>query len=186
MTRRDRHLRTRRPRRAATRPRLLHRRRGAAADRDRPRAGTRARSWTSSARICFRFLVDSQGVTGRTRNRRDADGRWHGRRGVEDCWGRSVWAFGTAAAPGSRRSGCAASALSYFDHAVGQRSPHRRAMAFAALGAAEVLAVEPRHAARTASCSPTRSTRSAASRPIPHGRGPRRGCRTPTPRCPRR
>jgi hypothetical protein len=96
------------------------------------------------ARVCFQFLVDSQGVTGRTRNRRSVDGRWHGRRGVEDCWGRSAWAFGSAArfAPDEwMRSG----GISYFDHAVGQRSPHRRAMAFAALGAAELLAVEPRH-----------------------------------------
>lgn len=96
------------------------------------------------ARVCFRFLVGSQGVTGRTRNRRRVDGRWHGRRGVEDCWGRSAWAFGTVArlAPDEwMRAG----ALSYFSHAIGQRSPHRRAMAFASLGAAEVLAVEPRH-----------------------------------------
>ena len=47
-------------------------------------------------------------------------------------------------------SRCARGAMSYFGHAVGQRSPHRRAMAFAALGAAEVLAVEPRHSARAA------------------------------------
>src|SRR6185436_12065375 len=40
------------------------------------------------ARSCFRFLVEAQGVTGRVRNRRTAAGRWHGRRGVEDCWGR--------------------------------------------------------------------------------------------------
>lgn len=96
------------------------------------------------ARTCFRFLTESQGVTGRTRNRRDAKGRWHGRRGVEDCWGRSTWAFGSAArlAPDEWMRG---SAVSYFEHAVGQRSPHRRAMAFAALGAAELLAAEPRH-----------------------------------------
>jgi hypothetical protein len=96
------------------------------------------------ARVCFRFLVESQGVTGRTRNRRSANARWHGRRGVEDCWGRSVWAFGTAArfAPDEWMRG---SGVSYFDHAVAQRSPHRRAMAFAALGAAELLAVDPRH-----------------------------------------
>lgn len=96
------------------------------------------------ARVCFRFLVASQGVTGRTRNRRSANARWHGRRGVEDCWGRSAWAFGTAArfAPDEWMRG---SGVSYFDHAVGQRSPHRRAMAFAALGAAELLAVDPRH-----------------------------------------
>jgi hypothetical protein len=37
------------------------------------------------------------------------------------------------------------SGLSHFNHGVARRSPHRRAMAFAALGAAEVLAVDPRH-----------------------------------------
>lgn len=96
------------------------------------------------ARVCFRFLVDAQGVTGRTRNRRSARGRWQGRRGVEDCWGRSTWAFGSAARLATddwMRSG----AVSYFGHAVGQRSPHRRAMAFAALGAAELLLAHPRH-----------------------------------------
>ncbi|HZB42955.1 MAG TPA: hypothetical protein VE487_18420 [Ilumatobacter sp.] len=96
------------------------------------------------ARICFRFLTESQGVTGRTRNRRDADGRWHGRRGVEDCWGRSTWAFGSAAHL-ARDEGMRRSAMSYFDHAVGQRSSHRRAMAFAALGATELLAAKPGH-----------------------------------------
>jgi hypothetical protein len=108
------------------------------------REPTLGRELDEFARICFRFLVESQGVTGRTRNRRDAKGRWHGRRGVEDCWGRSVWAFGSAAhrAPDE---GMRASAVSYFGHAVGQRSPHRRAMAFAALGAAELLAAQPRH-----------------------------------------
>jgi len=96
------------------------------------------------ARRCFRFLVDAQGVTGRVRNRRDANGRWHGRRGVDDCWGRSVWAFGTTAHLATDRS-MRDSALSYFGHAIGQRSPHRRAMAFAAVGAAELLAIDPRH-----------------------------------------
>jgi len=96
------------------------------------------------ARTCFRFLVDAQGVTGRVRNRRSADGRWHGRRGVEDCWGRSVWAFGSVACLAAERS-MRDSAAAYFGHAVGQRSPHRRAMAFATLGAAELLAVQPRH-----------------------------------------
>jgi len=96
------------------------------------------------ARSCFRFLVEAQGVTGRVRNRRTAGGRWHGRRGVEDCWGRSVWAFGTVAHLAPEQS-MRESAVSYFGHAVGQRSPHRRAMAFAAIGAAELLAAEPGH-----------------------------------------
>lgn len=100
------------------------------------------RELSELARVSFRFLIDAQGVTGRVRNRRSTDGRWHGRRGVEDCWGRSVWAFGTAArlAPDQ---GMGESAVSYFEHAIGQRSPHRRAMAFAAIGAGELLATEP-------------------------------------------
>ena len=102
------------------------------------------RSTLELAGTAFRFLAESQGATGRTRNRRAAGGRWHGRRGVEDCWGRSVWAFGTAArhAPEEwmRRS-----SRSYFSHGATQRSPHLRAMAFAALGAAEMLAIDPRH-----------------------------------------
>ena len=95
-------------------------------------------------RTAYRFLAQSQSVTGRTRNRRDAHGRWHGHHGVDDAWGRSLWAFGTAArqAPETwMRSG----AMSHFDHGVKQRSPHRRAMAFAALGAAEIVAHDPRH-----------------------------------------
>ncbi len=95
-------------------------------------------------RTAMRFLTLAQGVTGRARNRRSVDGRWHGRRGVEDCWGRSVWAFGTAARL-ANDDWMRSSALAHFNHGVAQRSPHRRAMAFAALGAAEVLTFEPRH-----------------------------------------
>ena len=96
------------------------------------------------ARLAFRFLADAQGVDGTIRNRKDASGRWHGRRGVEDCWGRSMWAFGTAAA----RAGegwLRQNALSYFEHGTEQRSPWPRAMAYAALGAVEVLEVVPNH-----------------------------------------
>ena len=55
-----------------------------------------------------------------------------------------MWAFGTAA----RRAPDEAmrqSAMSHFGRGAQQRSPWPRAMAFAALGAAEVLAVDPRH-----------------------------------------
>jgi hypothetical protein len=95
-------------------------------------------------RTAFRFLVAAQSAAGRTRNRRTVSGGWLDRHGVEDCWGRSMWAFGTAA----RRAPSAwmrSSALSSFNRGVQQRSPHRRAMAFAALGAAEVLALDGRH-----------------------------------------
>ena len=96
------------------------------------------------SRTAYRFLAASQSTTGRTRNRRSVNGRWQGRYGVEDCWGRSVWAFGTAArrAP---EDWMRAGAMSYFNHGVKQRSPHRRAMAFAALGAAEVSECDHRH-----------------------------------------
>jgi hypothetical protein len=95
-------------------------------------------------RTAFRFLTEAQGVTGRIRNRRNAKGRWNGPRSVDDCWGRSVWAFGTAAhlAPEARMR---ESAMAYFEHGLESRSLWPRAMAFAALGAAEVLAVEPKH-----------------------------------------
>lgn len=95
-------------------------------------------------RTAMRFLVDAQGVVGHTRNRRDVDGRWRDRHGVDDCWGRSVAAFGTAAHRGQdewlRQMGMAS-----FGHAIQQRSGHFHAMAFAALGAAEVLYADPRH-----------------------------------------
>lgn len=95
-------------------------------------------------RGAFRFLADAQGVTGAIRNRRDARGRWHGRRTVEDCWGRSMWGFGVAA---QRTDGwLAQDALAAFEHGTEQRSPWPRPMAYAALGAAAVLEAHPRHA----------------------------------------
>ena len=93
------------------------------------------------AQRSLRFLAKAQGPTGRTRNRRSANGRWHGRRGVDDCWGRSVWALGTAACTDGP---VAHSARSFFDHAAQQRARSPRAMAFAALGAAAVLDDDPR------------------------------------------
>ena len=95
-------------------------------------------------RTAFRFMSGSQSATGRTRNRRGADGRWQSRYVVDDCWGRSLWAFGTAAR-GAPEAWMRSSATSYFNHGVKQRSPHRRAMAFAALGAAEIADHDPRH-----------------------------------------
>jgi hypothetical protein len=95
-------------------------------------------------RTALRFLADAQAVDGRVRNRRCASGRWNGPRSVADCWGRSLWAFGTATRR-SRHAAVRQAALAYFDHGTQQRSPHVRSMAFAALGAAEVLAIDPRH-----------------------------------------
>lgn len=95
-------------------------------------------------RTAMRFLVGAQGVVGHARNRRDADGRWRDRAGVDDCWGRSVAAFGTTARCGHdewmRQMG-----LSSFGHAAQQRSGHLRSMAFAGIGGAEILQVDPGH-----------------------------------------
>ena len=95
-------------------------------------------------RTAFRFLTSAQGVTGDVRNRCNTSRRWSDRRGVEDCWGRSLWAFGTAArcAPDSWMR---QSALLRFERGLERRSPWLRAMVFAGLGAAEVLEVDPRH-----------------------------------------
>jgi hypothetical protein len=95
------------------------------------------------ARSSFRFVADAQGVSGTFRNRKDERGRWHGRRGVEDCWGRAMWALGVAAVRGEPWLRQDARAL--FEHGCEQRSPHPRAMAFAALGAGSLLASDPDH-----------------------------------------
>ncbi|MFN0030269.1 MAG: glycosyltransferase [Acidimicrobiales bacterium] len=94
--------------------------------------------------LAYRFVEDAQSVEGQSRNRRSATGHWEDRATVQDCWGRSVWAFGTAAHH-STEDWVRQSALAGFEYGVQQRSPWPRSMAFAALGAAEVLAVHPHH-----------------------------------------
>jgi hypothetical protein len=93
-------------------------------------------------RTALRFLGDAQGPTGAARNRMDRRGRWRGQASVEDCWGRSLWAFGTAAARG-RDDDARHDALARFSRGARLRSPWRRSMAFAALGADEVLTARP-------------------------------------------
>ena len=96
------------------------------------------------SRMAYRFLVDAQGADGTIRNRRSADGRWHGRHGVDDSWGRAMWAFGTAVrrAPEDwMREGAADS----FDRGSQQRTHWSRSMSFAAIGAADVLVAHPDH-----------------------------------------
>ena len=96
------------------------------------------------ARTSLRFLIEAQGVDGSYRNRLSRWGRWEDRPALEDCWGRSIWGLGTAASH-SEDGWLREVATAEFERAVRRRSPHPRAMAFAALGAAELLAVEPHH-----------------------------------------
>jgi hypothetical protein len=90
----------------------------------------------------LRFVVEAQGPTGDCLNRRDCRGHWLGHYSVEDCWGRSLWGLGTAAAQGPDEA-VREIALTHFERGARQRSPWTRAMAFAALGAHEVLGACP-------------------------------------------
>lgn len=91
------------------------------------------------------LVTDAQSPDGRFHNRRDLELRWTDEPSLEDCWGRALWGLGTAAARLQPGSPPAELALTHFDRSIEQRSPDLRAMAFAALGAAEVLSSHPGH-----------------------------------------
>lgn len=98
------------------------------------------------ARLGVKFLDGAQAFSGGCRNRLDRNGHWTDDFAFEDCWGRCVWGLGTAAAHsdiGLVRS----LSVVQFERAAHGRSAWPRAMAFAALGAAELLSVQPDHAA---------------------------------------
>ena len=84
------------------------------------------------------FLAQAQAPDGRFRNRLGYDRHWRDQPGTRDCWGRSLWALGTAAARGPTRDICEDS-FARFERSAGISSPWPHAMAFAALGAAEIL-----------------------------------------------
>jgi hypothetical protein len=69
-------------------------------------------------------------------------GAWEDSPALDDCWGRSIWGLGTAVSQSDNHliRHLAARGL---ERAMRQRSPWPRAMAFAALGAAEVLSIYP-------------------------------------------
>lgn len=98
------------------------------------------------ASVAVRFLNEAQSLTGACRNRMDVAGRWADEPAFEDCWGRCVWGLGTAAAR-SEVGWVRQSAIVQFERAAQGRSIWPRAMAFAALGAAELLTVAPDHRA---------------------------------------
>jgi hypothetical protein len=100
------------------------------------------------AAVYLRFLVDAQVPDGRFRNRLGLTGRWSDLPSVEDCWGRALWGLGAAVAghPDARSSDAADASLTAFTTGASWRSPYRHSMAFAALGAADVLSVMPDHA----------------------------------------
>jgi len=92
-------------------------------------------------RTYLTFLVAAQHSSGRFHNRRTAAGVWADQPALGDWWGRALWGLGTAAA---RLPAHADEALGRFAAGADHRAPWSRAMCFAALGAAEVLSVDPR------------------------------------------
>ncbi|GAA2759121.1 glycosyltransferase [Actinopolymorpha rutila] len=96
------------------------------------------------AEIYLTFLTHAQDHTGAFRNRLGHDRRWSDRPALGDWWGRALWGLGTAAArnpaPWIRKE-----AMIAFDLGATKRSWAVRAMAFAGLGAAEVLRAHPDH-----------------------------------------
>ncbi len=98
------------------------------------------------AGLAVRFLNDAQSFSGECRNRMNITGRWTDEPSTGDHWGRCIWGLGTAAAH-SDVSLVGRLATIQFERAAQTRSKSPRAMAFAAVGAAELLAVKPEHQA---------------------------------------
>jgi hypothetical protein len=89
------------------------------------------------------FTEQAQDPSGAFRNRRRVDGSWSDSPTTHDHWGRALWSLGTTVSLAS--GNIAVRALVSAERAMGTRSPWPRAMAYAALGASEVLRVVPGH-----------------------------------------
>jgi hypothetical protein len=91
--------------------------------------------------VMLAFVAHAQDG-GRFRNRLGYDRRWQDEPAVGDWWGRALWGLGTTAVrAGSRWMRAQARAM--FELGAVHRSPDQRAMVFAGLGAAEILADHP-------------------------------------------
>ncbi|HTX26614.1 MAG TPA: glycosyltransferase [Streptosporangiaceae bacterium] len=94
------------------------------------------------ARCYLAFVLDAIVPSGACHNRMGVGGQWRDEAAVGDWWGRALWGLGVAAAR-AQTPGMRARALGGFRVAAQCRSPHVRSMAFAALGAAELLGRRP-------------------------------------------
>ena len=90
------------------------------------------------------FIADAQGPDGDFRNRLTYDRRWADEPSLGDWWGRAMWGLGTVIAR-SPLPWLRDEAMTCFELGAQRRSDWPRAMAFAALGAAEVLRACPGH-----------------------------------------
>ncbi len=95
------------------------------------------------------FTLAAIGPDGACHNRMATDGRWRDEAGVGDWWGRALWGLGVASAAAPTPAMRARAVLG-FRTAACRRSPDRHAMAFAALGAGELLLRRPDEASARA------------------------------------
>lgn len=88
------------------------------------------------------FTLSAVQADGSCHNRMNSAGAWTDSPAMGDWWGRALWGLGVAAvhAPSPAMRG---RALLGFRTAARRRSAHLRAMAFAALGAGELLLARP-------------------------------------------
>ncbi len=98
-----------------------------------------------AGRAYLAFAEQGQVAGGAFRGRRRADGSWADSATTQDHWGVAVWAAGTAATLAG--GNVATRALAVADRAMRTRSHKAPAMAYAALGAAEILRADPGHRA---------------------------------------
>jgi hypothetical protein len=119
------------------------------------------------AELSLRFLSDAQGFDGDYRNRMNRSGRFVDRPTLDDCWGRSIWGLGTAAAR-SDVGWVRQSAMVQFERAARRRSPSPRATWFAVLGATEVLMVDANHREARALVIDAADTLTAADAGVAH------------------
>ncbi|MFF0172992.1 glycosyltransferase [Micromonospora profundi] len=95
------------------------------------------------------FLTHAQDARGAFHNRLGYDRRWADEPGLGDWWGRALWGLGTAVAR-SPAAWIREEALVAFSRGAIRRAAAPHAMAFAGLGAAEVLRRHPGHVAAAA------------------------------------
>lgn len=103
------------------------------------------------------FLTHAQHADGLFHNRLSFDRRWIDQPGLGDWWGRALWGLGTAAAR-CPVAWIRSEALLAFTRGASCRATAPRAMAFAALGAAELLRADPGHDAAAALLSDAAAT----------------------------
>ncbi len=92
--------------------------------------------------IYLRFLESAVNAHGLVHNRMGSNGEWTDEPATGDWWGRLLWALGTIVAQGAD-PWTRTRALRTFRNAAQRRSRSLRSLAFAALGAAEVVGVRP-------------------------------------------